>query len=281
MASLHSSAPGTNKFSGGAPPDGSCRTGRSANDSWYVPRFKPQAARTFSNLSGAWTMNLNAGSVLPSTTALRPTLSVIGESFRSSASGSLIQSMELAGFCALSAMVRPSCMHSASCVFVSSFADTAAPMVLVAWTRRLSRRLAFFARLFVSFRAFFSRFASNRVRVSSSISSSFGPPASPSSDRRPVLLRLDSALRKDLRNRGEPSPAMPPFETRGEAGADPGRESGERSSSPASGSPSRSSSSSPDMEPTDSASSSPSCGLIPRTRTALTRGVTDAEELPE
>ena len=234
-------------------------------------------------------MNLNAGSVLPSTTALRPTLSVIGESFRSNASGSLIQSMELAGFCALSAMVSPSCMHSASCVFVSSFADTAAPMVLVAWTRRLSRRLAFFARLFVSFRAFFSRFASNRVRVSSSISSSFAPPASPLSDRRPVLLRLDSALRKDLRNRGEPNPAMPPFETRGvppfetrgDAGADPGsREPGERSSPP-SGSPSRSSSSSPDMEPTDSASSSPSRRLIPRTRTALTRGVTDAEELPE
>mmetsp|Transcript_4428 Transcript_4428/g.16638 ORF Transcript_4428/g.16638 Transcript_4428/m.16638 type:complete len:233 (-) Transcript_4428:400-1098(-) len=232
-------------------------------------------------------MNLNAGSVLPSTTALRPTLSVIETSFRSSASGSLIQSMALAGFCALSAMVRPSCMHSASCVFVSSFADTAAPMVLVAWTRRLSRRLAFFARLFVSFRAFFSRFASNRIRVSSSTSSSsFG--SSPLSDRRPVLPRLDSALRKDLRNRGEPNPGiMPPFETRGEAAADPGREPGD----PSSISPSRLSSSSPDMEPTDSASSSPSRRLIPRTRTALrprppppprdSRGVTDAEELPE
>ena len=237
-------------------------------------------------------MNLNAGSVLPSTTALRPTLSVIETSFRSSASGSLIQSTALAGFCALSAIVRPSCMHSASCVFVSSFADTAAPMVLVAWTRRLSRRLAFFARLFVSFRAFFSRFASNRIRVSSSISSvSFGPPASPLSDRRPVLLRLDSALRKDLRNRGEPNPAMPPFETRGDAAADPGREPGDPPSSPPSASPSRLSSSSPDMEPTDSASSSPSRRLIPRTRTALrprppppprdSRGVTDAEELPE
>ena len=287
IASLHSSPPAASAF----------RSGRIANDSWYVPRFKPHADRTFSNLSGAWTMKRNAGSVLPSTTALRPTFRVIGVSRSSEASVLFSPSMAFAGLCARSPMVSPSCMHSASCVFVSSFADTAAPMVFVAWTRRLSRRRAFLARRLVSFRAFFSRFASSRDRSFSSIiptasGSSSEPGSPPLSDRLLPTLppRLDSALRNDLRKRGEPNPAMPPFPARGEVAFDPGREtSSSKSSPPPPISPSLRSSS-PDMDPTDSASSSPSLRTRPRMRTASrptpppprdSRGVADADELPE
>ena len=119
-------------------------------------------------------MNRNDGSFDPSSTFDADTSSVFATSV-SARDASETAANERAVFWPRRLIVRPSCIHSASCVVVCSFAETALPIVFAACTNRFKRRRAFFARRLSRRR---SRFA--RWRRSSSSASVPFETASPS-----------------------------------------------------------------------------------------------------